>query len=231
MVRRKTFTRVVGLVAMLVAIMCVSAFAADIVTVPTANQLKQGQVDLAYYYLGLDMPEAGPQHVNAQTIYVGLSDRLEVDLHRYDIDKLGDGTILNATWCVMRETAVTPDLVIGGRNITGEDVGGIPDSDKESWFIAAAKTLNLPVAGPPKLPIVRVHAGLGTRDHTLLNEDRHEGLFGGLQVLLAPQVGVVALHDGQDLITGVTFTPTNTGVTLKGGTFGDHWWVGISFAK
>jgi len=207
------------------------AFSADIVTVPTANQLKQGQVDLAYYYLGLDMPAAAPQNVQVQTVYVGLTDQIELDAHRYDIDKSGDATIINATLALMRETLTMPDIVVGGRNIGGTEVGNVPGSDKKSWFITAAKTLNLPAAGPPKLPIIRLHVGLGTKDHTLLGEDRHDGLFGGVQVLLAPQIGAVVLHDAQDLITGLTFSPKGTGFTLKGGGFGDHWWVGLSWAK
>ncbi len=34
------------------------AFAADIVTVPTANQLKAGEIDVAAYYIGVhDLPD------------------------------------------------------------------------------------------------------------------------------------------------------------------------------
>ena len=224
-----------------------SAYAADIVTVPTANQLKQGQFDLAYYYIHLDNPPSAPddgnhfdqldespgapKNVQVQTAYVGLTDRIELDAHRYDIDKLGDATIINASFLLMKETLATPDIIVGARNIGGTDVGGVPNSDKRSWFVAAAKTLKLPQSGPPALPVIRLHAGLGTKDGTLLGEYRHNGLFGGVQVLLAPQVGAVALYDGQDLITGLTFSPKATGLTLKGGTFGDHWWVGLSWAK
>ena len=225
--------RISGLmiIALALLLVAVSAFAADIVTVPTANQLKVGQIDVANYYIGLDMPPGAPDNVKVQTFYLGLTDQLEIDLHHYDIDILGDATIVNASVALMRETLVTPDLVFGGRNIGGTDVGGIPDSDKRSWFLVAAKTLNLPAEGPPKLPIIRLHAGLGTRDHTLLNEDRHKGLFGGVQMLLTPQIGLVALHDGRDVITGLTFTPKAAGFTLKGGTFGDHWWIGLSWTK
>ncbi len=45
----------------------------------------------------------------------------------------------------------------------------------------------------------------------------------------APQVGAVGLWDGQDLITGVTFTKEPTWPTIKAGTFGDHWWVGANY--
>jgi hypothetical protein len=54
-----------------------SAWAGDIVTMPTANQLHKGEVDLAYYYLSLDLPEGAPQHVNYQTVYVGFTDKFE----------------------------------------------------------------------------------------------------------------------------------------------------------
>jgi len=219
------------IIALALSLAAGSAFAGDIVTVPTANQLKAGQLDAATYYIGLDMPPGAPESVEVQTFYLGLTDQLEVDLHRYDIDILGNATIVNASVALMRETLVAPDLVFGGRNIGGTDVGGVPNSDKRSWFLVAAKTLNLPADGAPKLPIIRLHAGLGTKDYTLLNEDRHKGLFGGVQMLLAPQIGLVALHDGRDVITGLTFTPKDTGFTLKGGTFGDHWWVGLSWTK
>lgn len=222
--------RVCGL-TLVFCLLVISAFAADIVTVPTANQLKAGQMDIAYYYIGLDNPSGAPQNVQAQTLYVGVTDRIELDLHRYDIDLLGDDIIVNASVALMRETLVTPDIVIGGRNIGGTEVGGVPGSDKRSYFLCAAKTLNLPADGPPEPPIIRIHAGLGTKDHTLLGEDRHKGIFGGVQALLTPNIGLVVLHDSQDLITGLTYTPKNTAFTLKGGTFGDHWWIGLSWAK
>ena len=220
------------MVILALVLLASSIFAADIVTVPTANQLKQGQVDLAYYYIGLDAIAAAPQNVQVQTVYVGLTDQIEVDAHRYDIDKSGDDTIFNATLSVMRETLTTPDLVIGGRNLGGSEVGGVPGSDKKSWFIAAAKTVKKPGDMVIKMPmVVRLHVGLGTKDHTLLGEDRHNGLFGGVQMLLTQQIGLIALQDSQDLITGLTFSPQGTGLTLKGGTYGDHWWVGMSWAK
>lgn len=225
---RITGTTLIAL--LLLAMVCV-AFAADIVTVPTANQLKRGEMDAAYYYIGLDTPAGAPQNVNVQTLYMGMTDRLEVDVHRYDLDLVGADTIINASWALLRETPANPDVVVGGRNILGTQVGPDPRSDKRSWFVMAAKTLNLPAQGPPSIPIIRLHAGLGTKDYTLLGEDRHGGLFGGVQALLAPQVGAVALHDGRDLITGLTFSPKETGLTLKGGTFGEHWWVGLSWAK
>jgi len=216
---------VAALVILLAAALAGSALAADIVTVPTANQLSAGQLDLAYYYIGLNFPAGAPQHVNVQTLYYGLTEQLEVDLHRYEVDKGSTDTIVNATWKFMDERRDSVDAVVGVRD-------AFESIAQQSYRLSAAKTLNPPVGGPPTGPIYRLHLSVGTADNTLLGEERHEGLFGGVQILLKPmypQVGLVALHDGQDLITGLTFTPSAKGPTLKSGTFGDHWWIGANY--
>ena len=56
-------------------------------------------------------------------------------------------------------------------------------------------------------------------------------MFGGLQFLFRPEIGAVAEFDGQDIITGLTIMPKNTGLTIKGGTYGDHWWAGLALRK
>lgn len=221
---------------LVVALMLVAGcvVADDIVTMPTANQLKAGQIDLAAYYLGLDMPSAQPQSVNYQTLYVGLTDNLELDVHRADVDKDDTSNVIVAQYKVLSETATTPDLVFGVRNLTGESTTLNPTfkgkTEDRSYYAAAAKTFFLnPMK--PGAPLVRVHLGLGTEDWTLLNEGRHEGLFGGLQFLVSSEVGLVLENDGTDTITGLTYMPKNTGLTIKGGTFGDHWWAGLSYRK
>jgi hypothetical protein len=216
---------VAALAILLAAALTGSALAADIVTVPTANQLSAGQLDLAYYYIGLDLPAGAPQHVNVQTLYYGLTEQLELDLHRYQVDKGSTDTIVNATWKFMDERRDSVDAVVGVRD-------AFEQMAKRSYHLSAAKTLNPPVGGPPTGPIYRLHLSVGTADNTLLGEERHEGLFGGVQILLKPmypQVGLVALHDGQDLITGLTLTPSAKWPTLKGGTYGDHWWIGANY--
>ncbi|MFB3879772.1 MAG: hypothetical protein ACE149_00840 [Armatimonadota bacterium] len=209
-----------------------AAMAGDIVTVPTANQVKAGEVDLAAYYIGIDndsMPDAVQPldigFVRAQTVYIGVTNELEIDAHRYDVDVLGVKTIFNATWMIQDETLKRPIVVVGGRDLSREYAHA-------SYFVSAAKTLNPPVGGPPKLPIVRLHLSLGTEDNTLLGEERHEGLFGGLQLVLRPAqpfVGAIALYDGTDVITGLTVVPEPGWPTIKGGTFGGHWWIGVSY--
>lgn len=211
------------LVLTLVVVTASAALAGDIVTVPTANQLKAGEVDLAAYYLGLeDMPI---DYVRAQTLYVGVTDRIELDAHRYDVEGAPEQTIWNATYLARPEDAEGPAIVVGVRDLTSV-------YDNASFHVSAAKTLNPPVGGPPTEPIVRLHLSLGTEDNTLLGESRHEGLFGGVQALIRPmypQLGLVALYDGRDIITGITYVPEPNWPTLKGGTFGEHWWVGVSY--
>jgi hypothetical protein len=209
-----------------------AAMAGDIVTVPTANQVKAGEVDLAMYYIDLDTGslvaparEANLEFVRAQTVYIGVTDKLEIDAHRYDVDVMGVKTIFNSTYVVQGENLKRPIVVVGGRDLSRE-------YGHASWFISTAKTINPPVGGPPTKPIIRLHLSLGTEDNTLLGEGRHEGLFGGVQALVHPsfpQVGLVGLYDGNDVITGVTVVPKPNWPTIKGGTYGAHFWIGMSY--
>jgi hypothetical protein len=212
-----------------------AAFSADIVTMPTANQLKKGNIDLAYYHLWLDNPEPMPQAVNAETLYLGLTNHWELDFHAYQVDNDKDSVIGNVSYLLMHETPKQPDVVVGVRNLFGESTTNNPAledlSADQSFFLCTAKTFMKMTPKGPKFPIVRLHACVGTKDWTLLGEERHEGLFGGVQALLAPEIGAIVLYDGQDVITGLTYTPKSKGLTFKGGTFGDAWWFGISYLK
>ena len=217
---------------LVLAITCGAAMATDIVTVPTANQLQAGEIDLATYYVSVDrgslIPPLRPLNIDfvrIQTLYVGVTDEVELDVHRYDVDVAGPSTIFNASVVLQHEDLNRPGLVIGVRDFSGE-------YGHASYFLSAAKTLNPPLEGPPTEPIIRLHASLGTEDNTLFGEERHEGIFGGIQALLrpaSPAVGVVALYDGQDVITGVTVVPEPGWPTVKAGTFGGHWWIGANY--
>jgi len=218
------------------AILCVAtcAYADDIVTMPTANQLKAGEVDLAVYYLGLDLPPGAPESVNYQTLYVGLTDKLELDVHRADVDKDETSTVLVGSFKLLSETRQAPDLVVGCRNFTQEATTLNPvirDRTKDaSWFLSAAKTFFMNPAAPGP-PLVRAHLSIGTDDWTLLGDKRHDGLFGGLQFLFKPELGAVGQYDGENWITGITVMPRNTGLTIKAGTYGEHWWMGVALRK
>jgi hypothetical protein len=221
-----------ALVCALICALAGAAFADDIVTVPTANELSAGQVDLAAYYFDADAEELVPplsafdiESIRIQTLNVGLFDWWELDAQRYDIDVVGADTIFITYFRLQEETVKKPAVVVGARDITSV-------YDHASYFLCTAKTLNPPVSGPPTGPIYRLHLSVGTEDNTLLGEGRHEGLFGGLQVLVRPmypQLGVIALWDGQDFISGVTYRPADNWPTFKAGAFGDHFWVGANY--
>lgn len=217
----------------LVALMLATgiAFADDIVTMPTANQLKRGEVDVAQYYLALDMPAGAPQNVWYQTLYIGLTDRVELDVHRAAVDKDKASVLFVGSWKLLAEGATVPDLVVGLRNFTEAPTTNSPMRERSkdvSAYAAMAKTFFWD-SSQPGPPLVRAHLGFGTPDYTLLGEKRHQGVFGGLQFLFHPMVGAVVQHDGQDLIYGLTIMPPKTGFTLKAGAYGDHTWSGISY--
>ncbi len=226
------------LVIVIFAIATGLSSADDIVSMPSANQLKAGEVDVAGYYFWLDNPSMFPQYVQLQTVYVGLTDRIEIDAHRSAVDKDETAVVFVASYKLLSETLTKPDLVIGCKNLfeteTSGDVPVTPSinerekSRERSFFLSAAKTFFMR-PGFPGPPLVRAHLSLGTADWTMMAEERHKGLFGGLQFLFRPDVGGVIQHDGQDLITALTYMPPKTGLTFKGGTFGDHKWFGVAW--
>jgi len=213
------------------------ALAGDIVTMPTANQVGAGDVDLGEYYINYDFDSPfAPEFVFFTTMYVGVTDWLEIDAIFADPDKVDSQTILNATALVLSERkGGKADVVVGMRDMGDALTRMFPPGNgfKPGPFIAAAKTLN-PPPGPPtraNCPIWRLHLGVGAElglgtDADNLNDG---GLFGGVQALVTPQVGAIALWDGTDDILGVTYTPTPKSPTFKGGVFGDHWWIGASY--
>jgi len=224
--------RTFAMAAVLAALCAGMAVADDIVTMPTANQLKAGEVDLAAYYLDLDLPAGAPRSVSYQTLYLGLTDQLELDIHRADIDRDRTSLVLVGSYKALSETPQDPDIVLGIRNLNGAATTYSPLSDKSrdrSYFIAMAKTFF--AGAPERPPLARFHVGLGTSDYTLMNEKRHQGFFGGWQFLFHPAVGAVAQFDGRNWITGLTIMPPKTGLTLKGGTYGDHSWFGLAYRR
>jgi len=228
-------------VAVMIAIVGVAlwawpALAGDIVTMPTANQVGAGDVDLAQYYINYDYPPGYPEFVYFTTMYVGVTDRIEIDAIYADADKVPSQTILNATVLVASERKGDyADVVVGIRDLSNvmQRLFGPGAGFEPGPFVAAAKTLN-PPAGPPTAadcPIWRLHLGVGQElglatDPGNMND---HGLFGGIQALVTPTVGAIALWDGTDHIAGLTYTPDPKGPTYKGGVFGDHWWLGVSY--
>jgi hypothetical protein len=232
----KSLLAVIVLVGLAVTIGMLPATAGDIVTMPTANQLRAGEVDLAQYHIWFRYPPGPPLPTHAwfSTMYVGVTDRAEIDVWYINPNKVPSQTVINATGLLTSERKGDyADVVVGIRDL-GDNLERLfgPDFER-SYFVAAAKTLNPPPGPPTKhdTPIWRVHLGLGTHLGLATNLDRigDGGVFGGLQALVTPQLGAIALWDGTDDIIGLTYTRKPDWPTVKGGVFGDHWWVGVNY--
>jgi len=222
-------------VALALALCAGPVIAGDVVTMPSANQMGPGEVDLAQYYIHFNYPFPGlPDHAFFTTMYVGVTDRAEVDVWYIKPDTAPDQVVLNATGLVLSQRKGDDvDLVVGVRDV-GDNLERLfgPNFDR-GVFAAAAKTLN-PPAGPPSkhnTPIWRLHLGVGTNLGLATNLDRiaRDGFFGGVQAIVTPTIGAIALWDGTDDIIGLTYTATPKSPTLKGGVFGDHWWIGVNY--
>jgi hypothetical protein len=212
----------------------------DVVTMPTANMLKRGEMEFAYYHVDLNTPSHQPQTIEVPCYYVGVTDWLELDAQVMAVDKDVTSCVLIGNLRLLHESPTTPDLVFGCRNMAAVPTTSNPPfspinyrarSANQSYYLCAAKTFffNHDASGPPKPPLVRLHACLGTADWTLGLEERHDGLFGGLQALVTPYLGFCVLNDGRDLITGIAVSPGPPGLIVRAGGFGDRWYVGVAY--
>jgi len=194
----------------------------SIITMPTADVAPVGTVNLATYAVDFDgLPFSG---MNVHIVYAGIAKNLELEANIYDISDGGPTQdFFVVTYKALEETPTRPQVSIGVKNPNGETLGNDsdPTDDDPTFFIAAVKVLKAPAPGEPFSPVIRLHAGIGT--------NYHEGVFGGLQALLTPQLGVAALHDANDTLFAATYKPSPKMPTFKAGTLGDHTWLGIDY--
>jgi hypothetical protein len=228
--------RLFCLVAALVfAASVVSAY--DIITVPTANLLKQGEIELAYYHAFLRGDNPKPEFMHVETLYVGVTDRLELDAHSYAIDNNDTSVIVIGNVKLLSESKDGADVVFGCKNMTATPTVDNPPfssvnyrklSADQSYYLCAAKTfqLNNQPAGPPFL---RVQLSLGTPDWTIDLAKRHQGIFGGVQYVITPHIGVSVFDDSRNIITGICYFPTKSNLMLRAGTFASDWLLGIAY--
>jgi len=217
-------------------VLCVGARGDDILAMPTANMLDRGQMEFAYYHVDLPAPHGGPENIEAQVLYAGLTDYIELYAQRIAIDKDVTSVVLNGDLRLMKETPTTPQMVIGCRNIGATPTTNNPPfgtinyrarSANQSYYFCTYRTFYLKDAGQP--PFIKLHACVGTSDWTLGLQRRHDGLFGGIQALITPYLGVVALYDGADSITGVAIAPGPPGLAIRAGMFSDSFYVGVAY--
>lgn len=213
--------------ALAVAVMLIAqqmVLGSSIITMPTADVAPPGVVNVAAYAVNFDgSTPMGDTTMNVYIAYASLVKNLELEANVYDYNNSGfKQQFYVLTYKACEETALLPQISVGVKNPTGEMVNNEDImNDDASWFVTAVKVLSGPKPGGPFRPVVRLHAGVGT--------NLHEGLFGGVQTLLTPQIGIAALYDGSFTLLAATFKPSPTLPTFKAGTLGDHTWVGIDY--
>ena len=230
--------RVLCLVSVLAFVASVVS-AHDVITVPTANQLKQGEIELAYYYAFLRNNDPKPEFMQIQTLYVGITDRLELDTHMYGIDSNRTSMILIGNVKLLSEDKYGADVVVGCKNMAGTPTVDNPPfstvnfrqlSTERSYYLCAAKTFQLGGnRGPVRPPFLRVHLSLGSPDWTIGLAKRHQGIFGGLQYVITPNFAVFAFEDGRNIVSAIGYVPPKTNLMFRAGTLSAHWFVGLAY--
>lgn len=170
----------------------VPVMAGDIVAMPTGNTVAPRHVELNYIRWDLENPVISPDQVGGPPRYadiyegfLGVFDRLELDVLHVDLDRVDTFTEVNAYLTLVKESADYPSVIVGATNILGSD--WLDGRDEVSPFILGSYNANVP-QGPPSLndPLIRLHFGYGS--------DYHDGIFGGMQGLLQPWLGFAVLN-------------------------------------
>ena len=217
---------------MLFALAAPGLLAYSIVDVPTANQAALHEVNLAYYSLSIKK-SLPPTHKDIYVAYSTVAPGLELKYIHVDINNgFGTQDLVNASYKLMPETAKTPDVVIGVKNIFEDDTSPSPDEQKRSFYIATAKTLNPPSPDEPWHPVVRLHVNYGTKEH--------RGLFGGVQIAITPRLGFAAMKItnspyskiflGNEYEFALVYSLGKKGPNIKAGTLGHSTWAGLDYS-
>lgn len=222
----KSAFRIVLVVAF-VLIVQQMVLASSIITMPTADVAPQGLVNVAAYAVNFnDLPDPplAPSGMNVFIAYGAIAKNLEVEANIYDQkDGFDTLTFFNLTYKVVEQTATMPQISVGVKNVLGEDLGNgdVAPNDDATYFVTAVKVITGPAPGEPFKPVVRLHLGLGN--------NLHNGIFGGIQAMVTPQIGLALLNDAESTLISAAYKPSANSPTFKAGTLGDHTWFGIDY--
>ncbi|MBP6964910.1 MAG: hypothetical protein KBC96_10945 [Armatimonadetes bacterium] len=213
-------------IALAVALLLIAAqmvLGSSIITMPTADVAPVGLINLAAYSVNFDGMVGPSTGMGVYIAYAGIAKNLELEANVYDLNKGGDTwDFYVLTYQVVQETDKMPKISVGAKNFLGETIAnGSTMNDDPTFFVAAVKTVMAPAPGEPFSPVIRLHAGYG--------DNLHNGLFGGVQAMLTPQIGVAALNDAKQSLYAVTYKPYPEWPTFKAGTLGKHTWVGVDY--
>ena len=217
--------RLASVVVLLVLLVAGAAWGTDIVTMPLGNRVPVlgGQVDAIY--VSQDLPGGGDHTVFLEGYYQ-VTPAIEVGFIYVKPEGLDSQTEVSAAYTVLPESMLNPAVIVGAYNLLGSDWGA---SDNISPYVMAAKTLRVPKLGPPTPadPVIRAHLGYGTEYHG-------DAVFGAVQGLLTPNIGVILLHYNDDNGAAATYI-FKPGLEASVGTYGGDPFLRVSaqvpFAK
>lgn len=215
--------RLASVVVLLVLLVGGAAWGTDIVTMPLGNRapVLGGQVDAIYV-----MPDVGPDSVTFVEGYYQVTQAIEVGFIYMKPEGFDSQTEVSAAYTVLPESMLNPAVIVGAYNLLGSDWGA---SDNISPYVMAAKTLRVPKLGPPTPadPVIRAHLGYGTEYHG-------DAVFGAVQGLLTPNIGVILLHYNDENGAAATYI-FKPGLEASVGTYGGDPFLRVSaqvpFAK
>ena len=187
-----------------------------IVTCPTATMVPNKMAYLDYYWVQTkDRRPYAPDQVQIGAGYLGMTDRLELDVTSVKPGAARCATSLTTQYLVLAEKHSRPEIVIGLEDLTRELGQWV------SFYAAAAANVTKMTPRGPKYPLVRLNLGYGTQPRS--------AWFGGIQIMTGPALCLLALTDGRDSICGFSLNVPKTDLRIRAGTLGEGRFVGAEY--
>lgn len=199
-----------------------AAYCLDFMTMPTADQLPPGGFYAGYYLIDIPDTPDGASRINLYQTAFGFADKIEVSYLTWRPDQGSSFKAFNLSFQVEQETEDSWSTTIGVYNLFSNDY---LRGSKPSYFIAAAKTVQLSQQASGRGPAYRALVGYGTRSH-----DRW---FYGLQTLLDPQLSATVARYASQSIYGLDYAlqAKQDSPVLHAGTFDGDPYYGISLTR
>jgi hypothetical protein len=165
------------------------AWALDYMTMPLADQMPPGGFEAGWYFIDLaDTPE-GTTRANLYQTAFGFANQVELSYLTLRPDNGPTLKAFNLSYEIAPETLESWATTVGVYNLFSNSYFR---GSKPSFFVAAAKTMQVSQRAAGGQPVYRAFFGYGTKSH--------DGWFYGAQTILDSQIsGIVARYAGQSI--------------------------------
>jgi len=198
------------------------ALALDYMTMPLADQLPPGGFQAGWYLIDLADTPGGASRANLYQTGFGFGNQIEISYLTLRPDKGPSYKAFNLSYQVEQETLESWATTVGVYNLFSNDYlrGSSP-----SYFVAAAKTIQMSERAAGGGPAYRAFFGYGTKSH--------DGWFYGVQTMLDPQISAIAARYAGQSIYGLSYALQNKegSPVAHVGTFDGDPFYGISIAR